>query len=312
MRARWTLHGTGMLIAALALASCDTASAVRAPNPVAPTPTAPVPRSAQSQELERYYNVVQNNLLTQGLLRTDGGGPDTPFTPDTLAANFERIAFYSEYTRGSLTPGTGGRERLSRWGGPVRIGIEFGTSVPADQRARDTASIKNYTNRLARVTGHSISNATHNANFHVFVAGEDDRGFIETRLKQLVPSISETELELFRTLPRSIYCLVVAVSDSNAPDNYTRAVALIRAEHPDLVRLSCIHEEMAQGLGLPNDSPSARPSIFNDDDEFALLTNHDELLLKMLYDPRLTQGMTADQARPVVRIIARDLMGQEL
>jgi hypothetical protein len=53
---------------------------------------------------------------------------------------------------------------------------------------------------------------------------------------------------------------------------YTRAVAVVRAEHPDLLRQSCIHEEIAQGLGLPNDSPAARPSIFNDDEEFALLT----------------------------------------
>ena len=89
-------------------------------------------------------------------------------------------------------------------------------------------------------------------------------------------------------------------------------MALIRAEHPDLVRRTCIHEEIAQGLGLPNDSPTARPSIFNDDDEFALLTSHDELLLKMLYDPRLKAGMTADEARPVARIIARELMGQTL
>lgn len=299
-------------MAALALASCDTAATIRVPTPTVAVPAAPAPRSAQSQNLERYYNGVQSNLLTYGLLRTDGGGPDTPFTPDTLVANFEQIAFYSEYTRGSLTPNSGGAERLSRWSGPVRIAIEFGASVPSDQRARDTASIQNYTNRLASVTGHSIRNTTRNANFHVFVTGEDDRDFVETRLKQLVPNISRTELDLFRNLPRSIYCLVVAMSGSNTPNNYTRAVALIRAEHPDLVRLSCIHEEIAQGLGLPNDSPSARPSIFNDDDEFALLTNHDELLLQMLYDPRLRQGMTADQARPVARIIARDLMGQEL
>jgi Protein of unknown function (DUF2927) len=299
------------LLATLALANCDTAAPSRVATPVA-AQAPPSPPSVQSQNLANYYTVVQNNLLTHGLLRTDGGGPDTPFTPDTLARNFDQIAFYSEYTRGTLTPGSGGRERLSRWGGPVRIGIEFGASVPAAIQARDAASIKSYTNRLARVTGHPISNATRNANFHVFVAGEDDRAFVETRLKQLVPTISKTELDLFHNLPRSIYCLVVAVSGGGAPNNYTRAVALIRAEHPDLVRLSCIHEEIAQGLGLPNDSPSARPSIFNDDDEFALLTNHDELLLKMLYDPRLTQGMTAEQARPIVRIIARDLMGQDL
>ena len=44
-------------------------------------------------------------------------------------------------------------------------------------------------------------------------------------------------------------------------------------------------------MGLANDSPDARPSVFNDDEEFAFLTRHDELLLKMLYDPRLRPGM---------------------
>jgi hypothetical protein len=70
-----------------------------------------------------------------------------------------------------------------------------------------------------------------------------------------------------------------------------------------------VHEEVAQGLGLPNDSPRARPSIFNDDEEFSLLTPHDEALLRILYDPRLTPGLTPEAARPMVRIIAEELMG---
>jgi len=73
-----------------------------------------------------------------------------------------------------------------------------------------------------------------------------------------------------------------------------------------------VHEELAQGLGLANDSPAARPSIFNDDDEFALLTSHDEKLLAILYDPRLRAGMDVDTALPVVRILAREQMGQDL
>ena len=59
-------------------------------------------------------------------------------------------------------------------------------------------------------------------------------------------------------------------------------------------------------MGLPNDSPQARPSLFNDDLEFALLTEHDAILLRMLYDPRLRPGMTADEARPLLPAIARD------
>ncbi|MFT7596046.1 MAG: hypothetical protein ACI8R4_003380 [Paracoccaceae bacterium] len=314
----WRLvRGIGALAVAGALASCDELGQTTSIAPQArPTVTAaaPVPRSAASQDLARYYTAVQNDLLTRGLLRTDGGGPDTAFGPDDLARNFETIAFFDEYSRGTATPanGTAATGHLSRWSSPVRLSTEFGASVSQAQRTKDLASITNYTSRLARLTGHPITSASNNANFHVFVAGEDDSDFLQQRLMQLVPDISQAELNLFRNLPRSYYCLVVAVSGSRNPNTYIRAVALIRAEHPDLVRLSCIHEEIAQGLGLPNDSPRARPSIFNDDDEFALLTNHDELLLKMLYDPRLTPGMTAEEARPVVRIIARDLMGQAL
>ena len=67
------------------------------------------------------------------------------------------------------------------------------------------------------------------------------------------------------------------------------------------MRKACFHEELAQGLGLANDSPAARPSIFNDDEEFALLTDHDASLLRLLYHPDLTPGMTPDEARPILR-----------
>jgi hypothetical protein len=296
-----------LVVAVSALASCD----VPPPEPpVKPAPrpagiAAPAPPSAASADLRRYYQAVQTDLLTNGLLRTDGGGPDTPYDADDLVRNFERIAFFDEYARSSRI-GPGGA--LSRWEGPVRIGIEFGPSVPPAQRGRDGTDIRAYAERLARVSGHPVQVATTRTNFHVFVAGEDDQAFVQARLRQLVPDISDNELALFSDLPRSFYCFVVAVSDPQHPNGYAHAAALIRAEHPDLVRLSCIHEEIAQGLGLPNDSPKARPSIFNDDDEFALLTSHDELLLKMLYDPRLTPGMTAAAARPITTVIATELM----
>ena len=323
MRGMRRIGRSGLAALALAgpllLSGCEEAGLVSSPTPqvrpAALTPQDPQPRSEKSRALARYYRAVQGDLLTRGLLRTDGGGPDTPFTADQLVDNFETIAFFEEYAGGAIparrTRGAGGE--LNRWAAPVQIGVEFGASVQPAQRTRDANSITGYAARLARITGHPVSVTRGNtANFHVFVAGEDDRDYFQTRLQQLIPSISAQELALFRNLPRSFYCLVIAVSGSRNPNTYTRAVALIRAEHPDLVRLSCIHEELAQGLGLPNDSPEARPSIFNDDDEFALLTNHDELLLNMLYDPRLTPGMTAAEARPITRIIARELMGQAL
>lgn len=267
------------------------------------------PPSAQSQSLRRYYSAVQADMLAQGLMRMDGGGPDTPFDADILVRNFERIAFYDEYELGSIqksratVAGT-----LRRWQDPVRIGIEFGPSVPAAMRAMDTQTITQYAARLGRVTNHPISAVKSGANFHVFIMSEDDRAALPERVRQIVPNLNSGTIELLRNMPRSLYCVVIAFGGTQDDSTYKGAIALVRAEHPDLMRRSCIHEEVAQGLGLANDSPAARPSIFNDDDEFSLLTTHDEMLLRMLYDPRLSPGMSLSQAHPILQDIANSLL----
>ena len=267
-------------------------------------PDAIQPTSEQSAVLRSYLAQVQSSQLTQGLLRQDGGGPDTPFTADMLARNFEQIVFYNEYTSGGQRRGASGQ--LRRWSMPVRMGIEFGASVPPSQQAQDRQDVSRYARRLARVTRHPVSVAA-NPNFLVLFVSEDDRTATIDRIADRLPGIDARNLQSVRNLPDDAYCAVVAFAGGSDPSTYSAAVAVIRAENPDLLRLSCIHEELAQGLGLANDSPDARPSIFNDDDEFALLTNHDELLLGMLYDPRLKPGMSLTEASPFVREIASEL-----
>jgi len=300
------------------LAACDLIMPVEPslkpqPRPAAVgIPAPPVvakPTSQQSALLRQYLNEVQQAQLTQGLLRQDGGGVDTPFTADVLARNFEQIAFFNEYDGGFS--GRGGPSPLRRWNAPVRMQVIFGAGVPPSQRARDGAAITSYATRLARVTGHPIITSG-TPNFLVIVASEDDRNDTLVDVANRVPGITPASLRAFRDMRRDTYCAVAAYASGPNANVYTAAVAIIRAENPDLLRLSCIHEELAQGLGLANDSPGARPSIFNDDDEFALLTDHDELLLKMLYDPRLSPGMTARDAAPLTRIIARELTGGPL
>jgi len=303
-----------MLLGGLALSACQVAPPV-SPVPQARPDSAPQPEpgalSEESRALAAYYARVEQNLLAQGLLRRDGGGPDVPFSARMLADNFERIALYEEYAEvgGRLIP-RATPSTLHRWEGPVNVGVEFGPRVPEDQRAADRSALAAYVARLARATGHPIRFAQGGTNFHVLILTEDDRRAIGPRLRQLLPGISAAALDSAVNMDRSTYCAVYAV-DPRDDGNYTRAVALIRAEHPDLLRLSCLHEEVAQGLGLANDSPSARPSIFNDDEEFALLTRHDELLLRMLYDRRLRAGMSPDEARGIAAEIAESLIGGE-
>ncbi|WP_171209922.1 MULTISPECIES: DUF2927 domain-containing protein [unclassified Ruegeria] len=307
------------LAACLGLANCDealTTSFEPESKPVSPAEVpanAYVPPSAASQDLARFYARVERDLLTRGLLRTDGGGPDTPYDASDLERNFEAIAFYSEYPDHSISIGTiQTNGQLSRWSGPVRLQTEFGPTVSPEVRDQDQARVEAYAQRLSKLTSHPISTVNRRGNFLVFIAGKDDSAYVVSRLKSLIPGISQSALELMANPRPNFDCFVFASATSQNPFNYVRAVTLIRAELPDLVRLSCIHEEIAQGLGLSNDSPAARPSIFNDDDEFALLTSHDEKLLTMLYDPRLKSGVVIEDARPVMRIIARELTGQSL
>jgi hypothetical protein len=278
-----------------------------------PAPAPPAEPSARSLELASYYARIEMDLVGQGLLRTDGGGVDTPVTDTQLARNFEQIALAEEYRRGAGLQSSGGElGPIKKWRQPIRVDAEFGASVPEEQRARNEAELSRYVTRLARVTDHPISMNENRANFHVLFMSEDDRAAIAPRVKALVPDIDPASLSVVNNLPRAIHCLVVAFSDEPGGYAYGKAIAIIRAEHPNLLMKSCIHEEVAQGLGLANDSPYARPSIFNDDDEFALLTRHDEMLLKILYDPALEPGMSPDIARPIIRRLATELAGDRI
>jgi Protein of unknown function (DUF2927) len=142
----------------------------------------------------------------------------------------------------------------------------------------------------------------------VYIVADDERRGLGPAVRAALPGLSTSDVASVTGMPQSTYCSVLALSNGQN-GIYTAAFATIRAEHPDLLRLSCLHEEIAQGLGLPNDSPRARPSIFNDDEEFALLTRMDEAMLRMLYNPSLRPGMTEAEARPIVFDLAARLVG---
>jgi hypothetical protein len=165
---------TGLLLITLfgGLVACDVTDL----NTVASTNTdesADI-QSAESLELSQYYSRVQAGLLTQGLLRQDGGGTDVPFSARNLVDNFVRIAMFDEYTN------VGGRiiarqtpSKLDKWQGPIRMAVEFGASVSPAQLAKDRRDIASYSARLSRITGLPIRQIRADANFHIFVVNED-------------------------------------------------------------------------------------------------------------------------------------------
>ena len=279
------------------------------PQPRAARP-APAGPSAESRAAAEYYRAVERRRVAQGLLRRDGGGVDTRFGAADLARNFERIALFSEFdARGGRFVAGETRATLRRWTAPVRVEMHFGASVPEGTRAKDRRAVDALLARLSRATGHPVSRVARGGNYHVFVVSLDEQAALAPALRAARRGIAPGTVDAVLAQPRETFCANFAFPAPGRPGVFDGAIALIRSEHPDLMRLACYHEEIAQGLGLPNDSPAARPSIFNEDDEFATLTTHDELLLSILYDPALRPGMTPAQARPVVRRLAAARMG---
>ncbi len=264
--------------------------------------TAPPPQSlAMTQHLAQ----TEQASLASGRMRRDTVPSDAHFNRDDLVENFMAIALFNE------TNSPTGRMRrapapLRRWIAPVRFGLYFGQDVLEAQKQRDLANISGFARQLSNASKHPISVSADNPNFHVLVLNEHERRNWHVQLRRILPDLPAQDIATILRLPRHKQCQMFAW-DPDHSGVFTRAVAVVRAEHPDLTRLSCFHEELAQGLGLPNDSPDARPSIFNDDEEFGLLTRHDELLLRVLYDPRLRPGMSAAQARPIVENIVSGL-----
>ena len=292
------------------LSACMMQTGPQTPPPADPGDGAGYVQSPESAALARYYTTIEARLVADGLLRSDGGVTDAPYTAEMLAANFERIALYDEYTL------AGGRfiqretpAQLRRWEVPVQLQAHFGASVDALQQAEDLSILSTYARRLSRASGHPVITVPEGGNFHVLYLDRDEQRAAGDLLRRLLPGIGQETINEIETMPRSTFCAVFAFSEHGARPVYLTAIAVIRSEHPSLLRRSCVHEEVAQGLGLPNDIPRARHSIFNDDEEFSLLTPHDEALMRILYDPRLTPGLTPDAARPMVRIIAEELVG---
>ncbi|MBE9475601.1 MAG: DUF2927 domain-containing protein [Proteobacteria bacterium] len=269
--------------------------------------------SVKSQQAVTYYASLQARFLAKGYLRQDFDPVDAPFTTDDLVANFTRIAFFEEYsTRNGRRINRRVSSPLRRWEQPIRIGIHFGPSVTKEQRGKDTAYVRKFASRLARLSGLDIQlTKAPNANFSVLFLNVDEQRDYTPKLTSEIKHLSPQIAREIKLSPRSVRCAAYAsyiVDEAAQVKGYWSAVIVIKTEHPDLMRKSCIQEEMTQALGLINDSPDARPSIFNDDEEFAFLTRHDELLLRMLYDKRLSVGMTAKAAQPIIQQIAQGMM----
>ena len=263
----------------------------------------------------REWRFAQDIDTLQGRIRLDRAPEDAPFTATDLADHFRLTVFVAENEDLWDRPDFGGDEAkigfLRRWNG----GFSYRFIGFSEDAVEMEALVDQMAERLGRLTGLEIQGDTDGPeDLSIFLMRPVDydpliailpQGPNGDLLRHEIASFGKSNLTPCAFLP-------FFGPEEGAPiyPDITAVMILIKDNLPDRFQKACVEEEMAQAMGLMNDHDSIRPSVFNDDQEFALLTTHDELLLRILYDPRLKAGMTEAEAMPIVRRIAAELLPQ--
>ncbi|MEM9010800.1 MAG: DUF2927 domain-containing protein [Pseudomonadota bacterium] len=215
----------------------------------------------------------------------DSGPPVLPRAPErvafnAVAADFLPLIFGQE-------DGTA-RTVLLRFAGPVRV--RLGPELGAYGRNLDDLLM-----RLRQEAGIDIRRATTGEGAEIAVRTAPGAAF-----RQMLPRVSCLALPADLNWPT-----VRALHGQRALPRWAdltqleSASVLISDDLPPHAVRACLHEEIAQALGVGNDLYRLSSSVFNDDNRFSALTGHDMAVLHRLYRPDLTPGLTR---REVARI----------
>ncbi|MEL6792450.1 MAG: DUF2927 domain-containing protein [Pseudomonadota bacterium] len=262
--------------------------------------------SACAPDYSAQYRDYARALEANGAFRTEAAPLDAPFSSADLSRNFETIALNREYRRegGELrqaaTPSV-----VSRWAEPVRYSLAGDGVTEAD-----IAAYAAFADRLSGLMGLPVEASEEAANVNILILGPEERRAFVDALRE---NGAAERMPLLVDWSREVRypCVGQVGFDEANPGRIIGALIVVKAELEGVFRTSCMHEELTQAMGLMNDDDGVRPSIFNDNQEFALLTEHDEYLLRILYDPRLRPGMEAEEAAALAPEIVDDLLPAE-
>ncbi|MEM9063675.1 MAG: DUF2927 domain-containing protein [Pseudomonadota bacterium] len=245
---------------------------------------------------------LAEKLQSKGHLRVEAAPSDVSYDVVSLARSFRDVAFsYEFHFQGKRLVNERLEKPLKRWHGVIRYKMDGDGVTDAD---RDEVAA--LTARLSALTGLAFVPSSTDHDMLITIASAADRDRISRNLSERDHSAYQERYDIWRATPGWLCGATLSSSDAD-PGRLVFAHIFIAAEITGVLRRSCLHEEITQSLGLTNDSETARPSIFNDDHEFAVLTRHDETLLRVLYDPRLDPGMSAVEAMPIARRILNSM-----
>ena len=249
-----------------------------------------------------YWQEYENGLRQFGALRTERDPTGITFTNAQFLRNFREIMFYDEYSveNGAYVSRRTPR-RLEKRVKPLTYKLSGGSV-----REEDRSHLGDIVSRVERTTGLGITPTEDGADISIFIGDHAERMKFADFLEEATPG-SPLVTELRNDFGDNVCVAIPFYEESETYYSNAKYLILIPGELGGVLRRACIEEEFGQAFGPAADYAGARPSIFNDDQEFALFTAHDELMFRVIYDRRLRPGMSEDEAMPIVETILREI-----
>ena len=201
--------------------------------------------------------------------------------PISLENRFYQTAFYYEEYEVE--------ERLLKRSTDMLIFVEGATED-------DRVHIRLISRQIAEATGLEVSETTNGSKANVrirFVTDQQWAAYKRMRDEEGLPFPGY-----------SFSCTVTFFGrGSGRPSFFIR----IPQSHPASERRACVAQELGHTTGLLNDVNGAYDSVFGGWAGSSELTEVDYKLLRILYDPRLVNGMSWEEAKPHVQAIIREM-----
>ncbi|WP_417666580.1 DUF2927 domain-containing protein [Roseibium sp.] len=226
-------------------------------------------------------------LLLIGLLfcgASSTSGSAQPFTTDELLDGFQKTVFGLEYRSWSWRP-----YLVKKFTVPVRFYVH---NLARKNRKPLVTRFVSGLDRKIHGLNSTLASSPDTSNFQIYVV--DRRQYAD---------VVRDKIYNDKNAKVPGRCLVRVVSGRRG---IKRSAAVIVSDEGEFLFQRCLVEEVLQGLGPMNDDQSLTHSVFNDTSRHSRFTVFDQIILNMLYDPRIRPGMSAQQIETLLPLIARD------
>ncbi|MEJ2433402.1 MAG: DUF2927 domain-containing protein [Pseudolabrys sp.] len=212
----------------------------------------------------------------------------TRFSADELMRGFMALAFGSDLRIGARPRG------IRRFDHPIRVQVMAGGSV--DRATAMKRIIREYARKVPNLQL-SVADSTP-ADIEVRLIDEKD---FKSALTAAFGARVAREF-IKRTDPQ---CMTSVKSSTDG--DILRSVSFVIVDRGKDVFLDCAYHELLHAFGLSNHDQHNPWTTLNQNRMVGYLTVYDRDLLTLLYDPRVTPGMTPGQARETLPKVIADL-----